>query len=56
MGMGSEYQLLLDTVAELDPYFESLFVLRERLTQVFTDFFAEEPAVVPLGREDEPSS
>jgi hypothetical protein len=39
MGMGAEYQDLRDSVAAIDPYFESLFMLRERLTEVFADHF-----------------
>jgi hypothetical protein len=35
MGLGPQYQGLCDSLAEIDPYFDSLFVLRERLTEVF---------------------
>lgn len=34
-GLGPEYSDLCEAVAEVDPYFESLFVLRQRLTEVF---------------------
>jgi len=36
MGLGPEYEGLCESVAEVDPYFESLFVIRQRLTEVFT--------------------
>jgi len=36
MGLGPEYQSLCEAVAQVDPYFESLFVIRQRLTEVFT--------------------
>ncbi|MBN1320335.1 MAG: hypothetical protein JXA87_05760 [Thermoleophilia bacterium] len=36
MGLGPEYAGLCEVVAEVDPYFESLFVIRQRLTEVFT--------------------
>lgn len=39
MGLGPEYTELCDSVAEIDPYFESLFTLRERLTEVFAHYF-----------------
>lgn len=35
MGLGPEYQAVCDTLAEVDPYFESLYTLRDRLTEVF---------------------
>jgi hypothetical protein len=39
MGFGPEYQPLCDTLAEIDPYFESLFVLRTRLARAFRRYF-----------------
>jgi len=39
MGMGPEYEELRGSVAAIDPYFESLFVLRDRLSEVFAGFF-----------------
>ena len=36
MGLGPEYQSLCEAVAQVDPYFESLFVIRQRLTEVFS--------------------
>ena len=39
-GLGPEYKPLCDSLAEIDPYFDSLFVLRDRLAQVFAAFFA----------------
>jgi hypothetical protein len=51
MGLGNEHARLCESIAEIDPYFESLSVLRERLTQAVTDYFepvtpasADEPA------------
>jgi hypothetical protein len=38
-GLGPEYKPLCDALAEIDPYFDSLFVLRDRLAQAFTAFF-----------------
>ncbi|OFW60083.1 MAG: hypothetical protein A2133_10375 [Actinobacteria bacterium RBG_16_64_13] len=35
MGLGSEYTGLIDSVAAIDPFFESLFVLRDRLARLF---------------------
>lgn len=35
LGLGAEYSALCDSLAEIDPYFESLFTLRDRLTDVF---------------------
>ncbi len=39
MGLGPEYKPLLDSLAEIDPYFESLFVLRDRLAKTFKAYF-----------------
>ena len=39
MGLGPEYEAVIEDVAEVDPYFESLFVLRDRLTQLFVRHF-----------------
>ncbi len=35
LDLGPEYKPLCDSLAEIDPYFESLFVLRDRLAQTF---------------------
>jgi Family of unknown function (DUF5752) len=35
MDLGPEYKQLRDSLAEIDPYFESLFVLRGRLAEAF---------------------
>jgi hypothetical protein len=46
-GLGTEYSELCDAVAKIDPYFESLFTLRDRLTDVFVQYFrpaSSEPA------------
>lgn len=47
MGMGPEYQGLVEAVAAIDPYFESLFVLRSRLSETFADFFGRAGADTP---------
>jgi hypothetical protein len=39
MGLGSGYKPLCDSLAEVDPYFDSLFVLRDRLAEVFAAYF-----------------
>ncbi len=39
MGLGTKYAALCDLIGAVDPYFESLSVLRERLAQVVTDYF-----------------
>jgi len=44
MGLGAEYAGLCDSLAEIDPYFESLFTLRDRLTNVLTSYFYPEPS------------
>ncbi len=43
-GMGPDYEELRESVAAMDPYFESLFVLRDRLAQVFAGFFGRPAA------------
>lgn len=40
LGLGSEYQSLCDRLAEVDPYFDTLFILRDRLTEIFAAHFA----------------
>jgi hypothetical protein len=35
-GLGPTYQSLCEDIAEVDPYFDSLFVLREKLGKVIT--------------------
>jgi len=37
-GFGDKFAPLVDAIATIDPYFESLFVIRDRLTQVFKEF------------------
>jgi hypothetical protein len=39
LGLGPEYKPLCDSLAEIDPYFESLFVLRDRLARTFKAYF-----------------
>ena len=36
VGLGPVYAAVGESVAEVDPYFESLFVIRQRLTEVFS--------------------
>jgi hypothetical protein len=43
LSLGPEYQSLCDTLAEVDPYFDTLFVLRHKLTEIFAAFFGAEP-------------
>ena len=48
MGLGPEHAPLCDVLAEIDPYFESLFALRERLAGVFArHLLPEQPADEP---------
>lgn len=53
MGMGPEYEELREAVAAIDPYFESLVVLRDRLSEVFAGFFSPqaEAGPAPVHRE-----
>lgn len=44
-GMEPEYEGLRESVAAIDPYFESLYVLRDRLTEVFNGFFGRTPGI-----------
>jgi Family of unknown function (DUF5752) len=39
MGMGAEYSALIDSIGAIDPFFESLFVMRDRLTHVLAQHF-----------------
>jgi hypothetical protein len=38
-GLGTSYAPLCNTLAEVDPYFESLHVLRDHLAKLFADYF-----------------
>ncbi len=38
-GQSPTYLALNDKLAEVDPYFDSLFVLRQRLSEIFDEFF-----------------
>jgi len=52
-GAGDEYSALIDAIAAIDPYFESLFVIRDRLTRVLAEHFGDtgaRGAVVPAVR------
>jgi hypothetical protein len=41
-GLGPDYEGLCGKIAEVDPYFESLFVLRTHLSDLFIEHFASE--------------
>ena len=45
-GLGPEYDGLCKSLAEVEPYFESLFVLRARLGEIFSEQFGPAPAAV----------
>lgn len=49
-GLGDQYRELCDSIAEIDPYFDSLYVLRDRLTRAFAAFFAPGRPAPPDGR------
>jgi len=38
-GLGTEHTSLCNTLAEVDPYFESLYVLRDHLAKLISDYF-----------------
>lgn len=48
MGLGSEYDSLCRDLAEIDPYFESLFVLRARLAELFARHLGEQAGEPPV--------
>jgi hypothetical protein len=47
LGLGPEYEGLCDSVAEIDPYFESLFVLRDRLAETFAQHYSAPAPAAP---------
>jgi len=47
--LGPQYAELCDALAQIDPYFESLFVLRDRLTSVFAHHLGGQAAEATLG-------
>jgi len=48
LGLGQEYEGLCGALAEVDPYFESLFVLRSRLAELFAEHLrATQPDTPP---------
>lgn len=53
MGWGDENKPLCDVLAEIEPYFESLFSLRDRLVDAFRSEYGEETGIVssPTGGE-----
>jgi hypothetical protein len=42
LGLGEEYLPLCNILAEVDPYFESLYVLRDHLSHLVARYFGEE--------------
>ncbi len=52
-GLGPEYTYLCDSLAEIDPYFESLFALRGRLAEVFREYFGSPPIELPSEPSEE---
>jgi Family of unknown function (DUF5752) len=53
LGLSPEYRPLCDSLAEIDPYFESLFVLRDRLAKAFKAYFRPNSAKRELRRSRE---
>ena len=53
MGLGPEYEGLCESVAEVDPYFESLFVIRQRLTEVFSQHLGLPPRRKAAQRQEQ---
>lgn len=47
LGLGREYEDLCGALAEVDPYFESLFVLRSRLAELFAMHLGDAPPDTP---------
>ncbi len=54
MGLGPEYGAVIDDIAEIEPYFESLFVLRDRLTELFIRHLGEGKRQPPPSPPREP--
>jgi hypothetical protein len=52
-GIGPQYDALCDVLAEIDPYFDSLYVLRQRLTEAFDSFFSTPRSKRPKGSAKE---
>ena len=53
MGISPEYQPLCDGIAEIDPYFDPLSTLRDRLAAVFARYFGKSlPAEEGYAREE----
>lgn len=46
MGLGPEYQPVIQDLAAVDPYFESLYVLRDHLTELFERHFGDQADVL----------
>jgi hypothetical protein len=52
-GLGPQYSRLCDAIAQIDPFFESLFVLKDRLCHTVAEYFgATEPAVAGDSTEE----
>ena len=41
VGLSPEYEELCAAIAEVEPYFESLFVLRDRLAELFAQHLGD---------------
>lgn len=52
MGLGEEYLPLCNSLAEVDPYFESLHVLRTHLSELFTAYFKRSKEISLGVRQD----
>ena len=55
-GQSPSYSTLCDTLAEVDPYFDSLHVLRDRLHEVFNEFFSTPRSQRPQSHAKGPAS
>jgi hypothetical protein len=55
-GLGPQYDTLCDSLAEIDPYFDSLYVLRERLTEAFARFFSTPRSKRPKPNTERPAT
>jgi hypothetical protein len=51
-GDSPRYDLLIERLAEIDPYFDSLYVLRQRLSEVVSEFFSTPRSQRPHPRSE----
>ena len=54
-GWDPEHKALRDALAEIEPYFESLFYLRGRLADTFRSFFPADAAAAPVATPGRPA-